>query len=405
MRSWRVPLALSAWLLLAQLFRLSPLVDVVSGAAPAGVRLTWPVLHIVFAPFTLTADWLNGGSTGDLIGFVAWVLGGFVLLRLAAEGPRRLVREAGLAAVLVAGLGAFVWWGARWSRPIPRLVAADSTLLIYDTHSHTSASHDGRPGFDAAANAAWHGRAGFDAAFITDHNVFGAARAWRDADGRVPRLLNGEELSLAGLHMIVLGNDSLIANAPWGAEFDSSLALLRLIAAGADSLERPYVVASLPEYARNHWGADLGRVIDAGTEGLEIWTTSPKAMDFPPGRRREVVARAHSLGLGLFGATDMHGLGNAASVWNVIPLPGWRDMNDATLTRTLLAVLRRDPRSSRVVAVRRRLAPTRTAQMIGVPLALVTLLRAASPWHALALLGWLWGIALLVSRRRPPRSP
>jgi len=405
MRRWRVPLALSAWLLLAQLFHLSPIVDVVSGAEPTGVRITWPLLHIVFAPFTLTADWLNGGSTGDLIGFVAWLLGGFVLLRLAAPGPRRLTAEALRAAALLAGLGAFVWWGARWSRPIPRLVAADGTLLIYDTHSHTSASHDGRPGFDAAANAAWHRRAGFDAAFITDHNVFGATRTWREAGGSTPRLLNGEELSLAGLHMIVLGNDSLIHNAPWGASFDSSLALLRLIAAGRDSLEGPYVIASLPEYARNHWGADLGRVIGAGTAGMEIWTTSPKAMDFPPGRRREVIARAHSLGLGLFGATDMHGLGYAASVWNVAAMPGWRDLDDAALTRRLLTTLRADPRASRVVAMRRRLAPTRTAQMIGVPLALVTLVRTASPWHVLALLGWIWGLAWFVSRRRPPHSP
>src|SRR6185295_3220010 len=120
----------------------------------------------------------------------------------------------------------------RWSRPIGRLVAADSNLIIFDVHSHTAASHDGRPGFGAAASAAWHARAGFDAAFVTDHNVCCEARQWqRDRAGHPPRLLVGEELSLSGLHMVVLGNDSAIANAPWNQSFDSSLGLLRRLRA------------------------------------------------------------------------------------------------------------------------------------------------------------------------------
>ena len=301
MRRWRLPLVLSAAILLSQLFRTPALLDVARDAAPTDVSLAYPLFHAVFAPFTLLADYLNGGSLGDLKAFAVWSLLCYVLWRLAnssrqvAQSPGPALREVRAAAVLLVAVAAFLWWGARWGRPIPRLVAADSALMIYDVHSHTAMSHDGRKGFGADANARWHDRAGFDAAFITDHNVFGAYREWeKDRGGHPPRLLAGEELSLNGLHMVVLGNNAVIANKPWDQTFDSSLALLRLLrAADSAAPRRPYVIASLPEYAHNHWGADLGRVIEAGTEGLEVWTTSPKAMDaLSPARRREVTARS-----------------------------------------------------------------------------------------------------------------
>lgn len=389
MRRWRVPLILSAIVILAQLARTSPLFDVVTGLTPADLRVAYPALHVAFAPFTLTADWLNGGSTADLIGFLVWAVVLFVGYRIPQTGHRRLGREIVGAVAFLAGLAAFLAWGTLLPRPVPRLVAGDASLVVFDIHSHTSRSHDGRQRFDAAANAAWHARTGFDAAFITDHNTF--------APGRAPRMLNGEELSLNGLHMVLLGNDSLVPNKPWDRSFDSSLALLAALQPSAPSVQ-PFLIASLPEYWRNHWGPDVGRVIAAGTQGMEVWTTSPRAMDFPADKRREVIARARSLGLAMFGSTDMHGLGFAATVWNVMALPGWRAMNDGDLTRSLLARFRAEPGAVRVIALRRRLAPTRPAQMIGMPLGAWTVLRTASWPHRAALLGWIWGVALV--RRR-----
>jgi hypothetical protein len=409
MRRWRVPTGLSAVVVLAQLFSTTALHDVATGEPAAGLRLAYPFLHVAFAPLTLLADWLNGGSTGDLYGFGAWVGIVFAAARLLRPGRlnaeskpeswgRRLGRELIAVVCLAAGVGLFLWWGVRWNRPIPRLVSTDSALIIFDVHSHTSASHDGRPGFGSAANAAWHQRAGFDAAFVTDHNTFGGARPWqRDRAGAPPRLLDAEELSLNGIHMLVLGNDTLIHNTPWASSFDSSLALLNSLQPSAFGIQ-PYVVASLPEYWRNHWGPDVGRVIASGVRGIEVWTTSPRAMDFPPVYRREVVARARSLGLAIFGATDMHGLGNAATVWNAVALPGWRALGDSALTAALLTRFRADPGAVRVVAMRRRIAPTRALQAIGLPFGVWIQLRSASLAHAAALLGWIWLIAL--ARRR-----
>ena len=397
---WRVPLVLTAALVLAQLLPVLPLSDVVHGLAPRDVRLSWPITHVLLAPFTLLADWLNGANRAELKGFGLWLLVGYALARLlAAPVSFRLKTEVTTAACCLLACSLFVWWGARWNRPIPRLVAADSSLLIFDVHSHTSASHDGRPGFGSAENARWHGRAGFDAAFITDHNVVGAARQWRvDAPGRAPRLLDGEELSLFGLHVVALGVSRRIDPAPWSHTFDSTL---RLLESPNDPVgERPYFIASLPEFWEHHWGADIGRLVDAGVRGFEVMTTSPKAMDFPESGRATLIARAQGEHLALFGATDMHGLGNTAEVWNVTRLVGWRTMSDSALTRALIERFTAAPDSVRVVALTRWSSEARFAQPFAAPMGVVGALRASSRAHAVSLLVWIWGIALLRTRRR-----
>lgn len=402
---WRVPLLLSAAVVLAQIAHVDPLNDVVRGTAPSDVHLVWPVTHVLLAPLTLTADWLNGGSRWDLETFFLWLVVGYAVVRLTRKGAEartsRIRAEAVPALCVLISCVLFVWWGARWSRPIPRLVASDSALIVVDVHSHTSMSHDGRGGFGAAQNAWWHARAGFDAAFVTDHNVVGAARQWRiDGAGRPPRLLPGEELSLSGLHIVVLGAGSLIANKPWDASFDSSLALLDSLSRLPPPASRPYLIASLPEFWEHHWGKDLGRLADAGVRGFEVWTTSPKAMDFPGEARATLIARAGSTRLALFGATDMHGLGNAASVWNVVRLPGWRDLGDSSLTRALIGRFRAAPEDNRVIALRRAQEASRLGQAFAAPLGAWTALRAASPAHAALLLLWIWVPALLGARRR-----
>ena len=403
---WRVPLVLSVAVILAQVAHIDPLTDVVRGTTPPDVRLAWPLTHVVLAPFTLTADWLNGGSRWDLETFFLWLLVGYVVVRLTrrrADAPTSWLRtEAVSAACVLISCLLFLWWGVRWNRPIPRLVASDSALIVLDTHSHTSMSHDGRKGFDAPQNAWWHARAGFDAAFVTDHNVVGASRQWRvEGAGRAPRLLPGEELSLSGLHMVVLGTDALIDNKPWAGSFDSTLLLLDSLARlGSTTGARPYLIASLPEFWEHHWGPDIGRMVDAGVRGFEAWTTSPRGMDFPPEARATLIARATSAHLTLVGATDMHGLGNTASVWNVVRLPGWRRLNDSSLTRALIGKLRSAPGDTRVVAMRRAQPTSRIGQAFGAPLGIVTALRAASWGHRLSLLLWIWVPALALARVR-----
>jgi hypothetical protein len=405
---WRVPVVLTACVVVAQLFALHPLVDVVTWTAPHTARLAYPVFHVVFAPFTMLADWLNGGSRRDLIGFGIWAVVAYALLRLAVRGvpPRRpALREAAYAMLFAVGLAGFVAWGYWAQRPIPRLVESDPDVLVLDVHSHTAVSHDGRPGFGAAQNVAWHARAGFDAAFITDHNVFGAAQAWRlERPGTRPLLLDGEEISLSGIHVLALGIATVIPHQPYDASWDSTGVLIRRL--HADSV---FLVPTLPEDWRRHTGAEFGQLSEWGVDGFEIWTSSPQAMDLPPAGRHAVLSWSRLENRPVFGSTDMHGYGNAATVWNLVRLAGWRSLHVAALQRTLLTRLRTGGfASNQVVALRRWLPETRLGSALSVPVNVGLLLRTASRAHAASLLAWIWLVAMAASRRRsapPELSP
>lgn len=428
---WRLPLLLSACVLAGQLLHLAPLADALTGAVPAHVRLVYPAGHVLLAPFTLLADWLNGSPTRELKGLLIWALAAYAVARLARRRPGRralvrgMLREALACSLFLAALAAFVAWGAFVPRPIPRLAAAEPDILVFDLHSHSDASHDGRPGFGPAENAAWHARAGFDAAFLTDHNTTAAIRTWLAA--ALPegfRLLPGIELSLNGLHLLALGTTREIPNGPFRDRWDATGTLIRALAAGdvaltppsargsahapaarASPAEAPFLVASLPEYWERHWGADLDTLVTWGVRGLEVWTTSPRAMGFPPARRREVADRCRREGLAMFAATDMHGLGYTANAWNVTRVRGWRRLEAGPLAAVLVAKFRREgATASEPVVLRRWLPETPTEAAVAVPLDVVLLLRTASPAHGAALLGWIWAGALLVSlRRRTPR--
>ena len=434
---WRLPLLLSACVVLGQILSINPLLDVAAGAPPVGVHIAYPLGHVLLAPLTLLADWLNGSPARELKGFVVWLLAGFALVRLARRGGRAAKgdqpsgwssarREAAAALLGAAALGAYTAWGVLAPRPIPRLVAADPGLLIFDAHSHTAASHDGRAGFDVAANAAWHARAGFGAAFVTDHNT---ARAIRTALAEPARTgsasLPGIESSLSGLHLLVLGTSAEIPNAGPRDSWEATGRLIGMLASGlvpgtgataADSNAQastpartapgapPVLVASLPEYWQHHWGPDLGTLVRWGVRGFEIWTSSPRAMDFPEQLRREVISRCRLDGLAMFAATDMHGFGYSATAWNVTRVAAWRRMGAGELGAVLVAKFRREgPDANRVVVLRRWLPETRPEAIVAVPLNMVLILRTASPAHAAALLAWIWVVALLSGLRRRPR--
>ncbi len=68
-------------------------------------------------------------------------------------------------------------------------------------------------------------------------------------------------------------------------------------------------------------------------------------------------------------------------------------MQDAALTRALIAALRTDPDSVRVIALRRFQPEGRLARAFAAPAGLATALRAASRAHAMVLLVWIWVLA------------
>ena len=118
---------------------------------------------------------------------------------------RELMRATIAFVVLVA------WYatGALVPRPMVSLEVDDPDEVVVDFHSHTEASHDGRPGFSAERNREWHRSAGFNVAYVSDHGTYAAVREAlprnpaRAGDGMV--LLPAFETRYSGQHINVLG--------------------------------------------------------------------------------------------------------------------------------------------------------------------------------------------------------
>ncbi len=304
LRRHPIALALIALVLLSALSPLPPLVDAVSGAPPPDADLLRPTLYTVLAPLSNMLDALTFLTVGRAKAFLMfWVpaLAVWGLLRRASLLRRLAAAALGALAVVLLGVAAVLL-----PRPVPRLVAADSTLTVIDYHAHTAASHDGRRGWTPAGLAAWHAAQGFGASYVTDHNVvFGGA-----ADTLV-RLLPGVEWSVYDQHVIALGAVAPVDRAAFSRDTRSMLTLFaELHRQGAIG------IASLPEYWRNHWG-DLDAFVAAGVDGFEIVTCAPKAIGFPAAARERVLALAEAHDLLVVGASDNHGWGKVTCVWNL----------------------------------------------------------------------------------------
>lgn len=304
LRRHPIALALVALLFVSAFRSLPPLVDAVTGAPPGDVDLVRPLMYTVLAPLSDTLDALTFFSLER----ARWALAVWALA-LAAWGalrPGSVRRRVGLALAGPIGIVLLAVATVALPRPVPRLVAADSTATIIDYHAHTEASHDGRSGWTAARLASWHARQGFQASYVTDHNVIFNLPITDPI-----RLLPGVEWSVYRQHVVALGPVQPIARDSFGT---NTPRMLRLFG----ELERQGAVgiASLPEYWRNHV-EDLDAFVDAGADGFEIVNCAPKALGFPAPVRHEVLALAAQHDLVVVGASDNHGWGQVTCVWNV----------------------------------------------------------------------------------------
>jgi len=304
LRRHPIALALIALLLLSALRPLPPLVDTVSGAPPADVDFVRPMLYTLLAPISNVLDALTFLSLERakalLLGWTA-LLALWGLLRRGTMRRRLVVAALGPMAVVLSGVAAAVL-----PRPVPRLVAADSTLTVIDYHAHTAQSHDGRRGWTLADLAAWHAAQGFGASYVTDHNV-----VFNGGVDDPIRLLPGVEWSVYDQHIVALGAVAPVERGVYGRDTRAMLGLFaELHRQGAIG------IASLPEYWRNHW-AELDELVAAGADGFEIVNCAPKAIGFPAAARAHVLQIAESRDLLVVGASDNHGWGKVTCVWNL----------------------------------------------------------------------------------------
>jgi hypothetical protein len=277
-------------------------------------------------------------------------------------------------------------------RPMASLQLHDADLIAVDFHSHTEASHDGRPGFNAERNREWHRSSGFDAVYVTDHQTFdgalsGAARNPATA-GESTVILPGVELRDGDEHLILIGVDPRrmkLTSPNWQG------AAVRADGGPAP----PMLLLSLPGDIARIPGEEIAGAIRVG--GIEVSDGSPRGLAQAAIQRDSILALGSRLRVALVSGSDNHGWGRAAPAWSVLRIPGWRVLTPAQLDIAIRqTILVRGVHAVQVVA-RRTALPARSggrAALAGFTVGLM-MMRTLSWRERLSWVAWSWGICLL----------
>jgi hypothetical protein len=404
---YRWPLLITLCIAVTAAFSLSPLVDVARPEAAVAATLNAPLVYDVLAPASNILDTLTMLSPSQYwatfalcaLLIIGWEIVGDVRRARCfrvGQTSRTCVRFTG-GTVAILGIMLLL------ARPMASLRVSDPDLIVVDFHSHTSASHDGRAGFDAERNREWHRAAGFNAVYITDHRTFDGAlegaRLNPATAGGGTTVLPGVELRDGPEHPILIGVDPnrMGINSPdW-----------REAAVKADGGPvPPILILSMPgDLARVPTDEYTGKIKLAAIEGAD---GSPRGIAQTTTDTKRIIALADRMGLALVSGSDNHGWAEAAPAWSVLRIPGWRALTpaglDIAIRRTIIA---RIPGSTQVIS--RRMA-TPVAGRIGSALGGVAvgalMFRTMSPRDRLSWLGWSWGLGLFpaINVRRRRRS-
>lgn len=390
------PVAATALLAAARLSPLAPLRDAATGDFIAHARLEFPWGHLLLTPFSTLADLLTCNSLRQDAAFLGWAALFYVSWRLASKRPLGAWRRESLRLTLaLCALVLFITWAVFFPRATARLVLRDADAVALDFHSHTSLSWDGLRHFTPERNERWHERAGYQGAFITDHHDRRAIAALGPGKPNRYSSLAGEEVGHSGSHILLLGSGRM----PDSREFAQDLSGQKLFLGAAREAQVPAVM-SLPEYWKRHWDGGLSRFADWGVQGFEIVSGSPKALDFPADKRRQVVALCRERGLFMSGGSDNHGYAQAPCVWNIMRIADWDQIESRQRERAVLETLKRERFNAVQVAVRTRQEPAPGPWIaLDTPRALWTLLRVGDGAQTAALLLWIW-FPFLLSRSR-----
>lgn len=388
----------------------APLVDSLSGNPVNGVRLDTSVWYRVFAPISNVFDAITLLSVPQIISIFAFVLVVAAIVRIMTVRSRLRSGRAPYSALahlrfFASVVGAFLavsGLALLSIRPMAAISVDDPDVVAVDFHSHTSASHDGRPMFTPEQNREWHRRAGFDVAYVTDHHSFAGANAAMLAnpasgeDGVV--LLPGLEYRDEDEHVLAIGLDPRRTN-PQRREWHPMNESQR--GTGSDFAEPALLILCLPgDVDKIPADEEIGI---ARLSGIELSDGSPRGLQQGESDFAAIRALARRLNLALVSGSDNHGWGNAAAAWTLLRIPGWRAMPpavlDATIRRTLLT---RGNLATRVVG--RRLPPNGSAIAVALtaPMLAIGISRDIGWEERVSWMAWTWAIALagLLVRRR-----
>jgi hypothetical protein len=393
---YKWPLSITILVAVTAAFPLSPLVDAVHPASALGASLRTPLLYDLIAPASNILDsltLLTPAQYWQTFAFCAVIFFGVALVRDRQEQRVfSLIRAARITLRFLLGTVALIGVMLVVTRPMAALSLREAELVAVDFHSHTSASHDGRPGFDAEHNRDWHRSAGFDAAYITDHRTFdGALDAIRrnpSTAGEGTVLLSGVELHDVGEHPLLLGVDPArmkITSPDWqGAAVTADggpvppLLLLTM----------PGDINSIP---RNELTGEV-RIA-----GVEISDGCPRGMAQAAMDHDRIIALAKTLNIAIVAGSDNHGWGRTAPAWSVLRIRGWREMSPESLDSAIRSTIIAGPKGSVMVIARRTIPPSQGAvqsALGGVSVGLL-MFRTMNARERLSWIVWSWSVAFI----------
>jgi predicted metal-dependent phosphoesterase TrpH len=378
--------------------------DMATRAAVPGARLVHPAAYLVLSPVFDAMDALTLLSVGQLVALLLSLMALYLVWRSwrwRRTGRPRVLRELLLALAALGAFLAFCLVGVLAPRPMAALSVDDRDAVKVDVHSHTNASHDGRPDFDARANIAWHRGAGFDAAYITDHKSFdGASEAMK----LNPRRAGDGLVMLSGLEFIDNHNhiNALGATAADSAWIRVEARRQRL---GWPARERGAAVfiQTIPENLEHIPipESSTGR----GLAGIELSDGAPRGIGQAQRDRALILRIADSLDLAIVAGSNNHGWGRTAVAWSVLRIPGWREMTPMELGAAIEVRIRSERHGAVQVIERRSPDPARSrlALVATLPAVIWNLLVTLSGAQRISWILWSWilaALALFLTARR-----
>lgn len=405
----RAAALVTALVLAAWPFALSPLRDLETLGDAPGAHLVHSAAYLLLAPVYDTMDALTLLSVRQTLALVASLAVLYAAWRVARWRRRggSARREARLALRALGALVAFYGVGILAPRPMAALALDDPDAVTVDVHSHTSYSHDARADFSPRANLAWHRAAGFDVAYITDHKSFdGAAEAMRlnparAGDGLVA--LSGIEFIQDNDHINALGATE--RNAMW-----IHVDIRRAHPSLPPALQvEPVLVQTIPE--------DLSAVPAPDAQGrrgvlaIELSDGAPRGIEQGQRDRALILRIADSLNLAVVAGSNNHGWGRTAVAWSVLRIPGWRALAPRALGVAIENAIRTGRRHAVRIVARRSPDPGRSRIALAATLPAVAwnLVATLAPPQRASWIAWSWAlfalVALATAGRRAPSPP
>ena len=397
------PTAITVVLLAGALFPLPALRDALNGLGFDGGKLTYSPAYIWFSPFFDLLDAITLLTAPQHYGLAGTALLAWLAVRLRAwvrsAEPVHWWREGIVAASVLGMLVGVYAVAALVPRPMARLVVYDVDAVLVDFHSHTSASHDGRPGFDVERNRSWHRQAGFHVAYVTDHLSREGAQSWREieiglannpgraGDGTV--IATGIEARSGGEHVNILGASAADLGMLTDGDHLQPGARLRTGLA-------PVIVQTIPATLANFARADVDSL--SPSIAIEVNAGAPRGLAQNLRDRPLIYRMVDSLNLAPVAGSDNHGWGRTAAAWTIVQVPGWRSMRPDILAARIEDQLRTRRRWGARTIERRtpQVGPRVSELFLVVPAVLYELNAALSPPQRLSWIVWTWLFALFV---------